>query len=221
MNPFALIDQSTFEVLPDLPFGVVLWRMIAVVALAAIVAYRPWRRLMAETTPIARETAQAQLLIAVAGAMMVIIIGDSVARAFGLVGLGAFIRFRSGIKDPRDAAVMFVMIGVGMAGGLGLLPIAALTVGFVCAELFVLDLQGKAPSRRVRVGIQVEQPRLALAPLGLAFPASRVLSAPTAESGTVLLEIDAEENMDAATILEFLARQGVDGVRGVTLMEEK
>lgn len=221
MNPFALLDQASFEVLPELPFGVVLWRMIAVVFLAAIVAYRPWRRFMPKGSPISRETAQAQLLIAVAGAMMVIIIGDSVARAFGLVGLGAFIRFRSGIKDPRDAAVMFVMIGVGMAGGLGLLPIATLTVAFVCSVLIVLDLQGKAPSRRMRIGIQVEQPKLALAPLGAAFPASRILSASTAESGTVLLEIDAEENMDAATILEFLGRQGVDGIRGVTLMEEK
>ena len=50
---------------------------------------------------------------------MVVVIGQSTARAFGLVGLGGFIRFRSGIKDTRDAAVMFVMIGIGMACGAG------------------------------------------------------------------------------------------------------
>ena len=56
-----------------------------------------------------------------AGALLVVVIGDSLARAFGLVGLGTFIRFRAGVKDPRDVAILFVMIGVGMACGLEVL----------------------------------------------------------------------------------------------------
>src|SRR5262245_34087234 len=104
-------------------------RFVVAALLGAMVAYRPWRRLLSQA-PIPRETAQAQTLIAVAGAIMVAIIGDSTALAFGLVGLGGFIRFRSGIKDTRDAAVMFVMIGVGMACGLGLMGIAMAAAGF-------------------------------------------------------------------------------------------
>src|SRR5688572_31690189 len=93
--------------------------------LVAAVAYRVWRKLMPFTSPPALQGAQTQTLIAAAGALMVVVIGDNMARAFGLVGLGSFIRFRSGISDPRDAAVMFVMIGIGMACGLGL-PVMAL-----------------------------------------------------------------------------------------------
>ena len=85
------------------------------------------------------EIAQSQLLIAVAGVVMVVVIGDSVARAFGLVGLGACVRFRSGIKDPRDAAAMFTMIGVGMSCGLGLLSVGALITTFIATVMFLLD----------------------------------------------------------------------------------
>src|SRR5262245_9308630 len=105
-------------------------RFVVAALLGALVAYRPWRRFLRATPPVLRETAQAQTLIAVAGAIMVAIIGDSTALAFGLVGLGGFIRFRSGIKDTRDAAVMFVMIGVGMACGLGLMGLAMAAAAF-------------------------------------------------------------------------------------------
>ena len=84
-------------------FEVILLRMLIAALLGAFLGYRLWRRLLPSTLPPARETAQAQTLIAIAGALMVVVIGQSTARAFGLVGLGGFIRFRSGIKDTRDA----------------------------------------------------------------------------------------------------------------------
>ena len=118
-------------------FETVLIRLVVASVLGASVAYRWWRRLMPNALPPARESAQAQTLIAVAGALMVTVIGDSMARAFGLVGLGAFIRFRSGIKDPRDAAVMFVMIGIGMACGLGNVPMALVAAFFSSVVLAV------------------------------------------------------------------------------------
>src|SRR4029078_10651891 len=94
-----------------------------------------------------RETAQAQTLIAIAGALMVVVIGQSTARAFGLFGLGGFIRFRSGIKDTRDAAVMFVMIGIGMACGLGAIPMAAVATLFASIVLAIFDLRPRARPR--------------------------------------------------------------------------
>src|SRR6476620_12148051 len=104
--------------------------MLTAALLVAFRGYRLWRRLLPSTLPPAREVAQAQTLIAVAGALMVVVIGHSTARAFGLVGLGGFIRFRSGIKDTRDAAVMFIMIGLGMACGLGAVTMAVVATPF-------------------------------------------------------------------------------------------
>src|SRR5262245_45789417 len=83
-------------------------RMTLATVLGAFVAYRVWRRFLPSVSPPPLEGAQTQTLVAAAGALVVVVIGDNVARAFGLVGLGSFIRFRSGIRDPRDAAVMFV-----------------------------------------------------------------------------------------------------------------
>lgn len=201
---------------------VMLFRLLAAALLAAIIAYRPWRLLLDGAPRMASDTAQAQVIIAVAGAVMVIIIGDSVARAFGLVGLGAFIRFRSGIKDPRDAAVMFVMIGMGMAIGLGLYAIAFVTFAFVATVIAFLDVADKSPSRRIRVGIDLEEQRPIVAALRPVFPEARVIEAPngTVGPGRIVLEIEAKEDLDAAQILESLNKCGVAGIRGVALVEK-
>ena len=69
-------------------FELILFRMVMAGLLGAFLGYRLWRRLLPSTLPPSRETAQAQTLIAIAGALMVVVIGNA-ARAFGLVGLAA------------------------------------------------------------------------------------------------------------------------------------
>jgi uncharacterized membrane protein YhiD involved in acid resistance len=77
------------------------------------------------------------------------------------VGLGGFVRFRSGLKDPRDAAILFLMIGLGMACGHGALELAAVGTAFVCVLLFVLELFGgkeAQPAQRIKVMAQSDDP---------------------------------------------------------------
>jgi hypothetical protein len=65
---------------------------------------------------------KAQVLMCTAGAMLVVVIGTdqgASARAFGLLGLGSFIRFRTNMKSPVDTGVFFLLIGIGMACGIG------------------------------------------------------------------------------------------------------
>jgi uncharacterized membrane protein YhiD involved in acid resistance len=99
---------------------------------------------------------RAQILICTAGALMVVVIAGSLARAFGLVGLGSFVRFRTTIKDPTDTAVLFLLVGIGMACGLAAYAIAlfgTLTVFCVLAllelktisDIRVISLEMKAP----------------------------------------------------------------------------
>lgn len=114
-------------------------RFAAAVAIGALIAARPWRYLMGRRPPRA-EMVQAQILLCVAAAIIIVVIGDSVAKAFGLVGLGSFVRFRSGLKDPRDAAVLFLVIGLGMACGHGSLGVAFAGTIFAAVLLAVLDL---------------------------------------------------------------------------------
>ena len=157
----------------------------------------------------------------VAGALMVSVIGDNMARAFGLVGLGAFIRFRSGIKDPRDAAVMFVMIGIGMACGLGAIPMALVAAVFCGVVLTLFDVTGKVRMRRVRLAIDMQEPRAALAHLQSAVPGVRVLEIPNsgAQAGTVVLEASIRDDADAASLLDLFEERQIPGIRRVTIEE--
>jgi len=86
---------------------------------------------------------RAQILIAVAGALMVVVVGDSMARAFGLVGIGGFIRFRTSIRNPRDTAFLFLLIGLGMACGLHHWDVAVVGTGFLVLLICIVELGGK------------------------------------------------------------------------------
>ncbi len=204
-------------------FEVILVRMIVAGLLGAFLGYRLWRRLLPNMLPPARETAQAQTLIAIAGALMVVVIGQSTARAFGLVGLGGFIRFRSGIKDTRDAAVMFVMIGIGMACGLGAVPIAVVATLFVTAVLVMFDAGQRARARMARLAISVDEPRTAFQLIRSVFPTARIVEMPNTnpEPGRLVMDVVLGEGTDAAAILDILQAREVTGIRSVNLDEGK
>ncbi|MEZ4364900.1 MAG: DUF4956 domain-containing protein [Kofleriaceae bacterium] len=202
-------------------FGHVILRLFATMALAAMVAFRPWRRLLGQR-PLKSETAQAQVLIAVSGALMVAVIGDSMARAFGLVGLGGFIRFRSGIKDPRDAAVMFIMIGIGMACGLGLVPLALVATCFAALMLIAFDVWGTVTPERKQVAFAVDDGPAALPMLRATWPRGRVISAPEVGGAPtkIVFELELPETVDAATLLEAARAAGVPGLREVGIIDD-
>ena len=58
--------------------------------------------------------------------IVMVIIGDSIARAFSLVGALSIIRFRTAIQDPRDIGFVFYALAVGMAIGAGNPSVAVL-----------------------------------------------------------------------------------------------
>jgi len=198
------------------------WEIVLRVGLAAllgaIVAFRPWRRFMGRARPPSAQAAQSQTLIAASGALMVIVIGESIARAFGLVGLGSFIRFRSGIRDPRDAALLFVMIGIGMACGLGLPIMAAVGASLVIALLLMFDAGAR---QRILVTIDANDPTQVLASLTRLFPTARAVEldgATTAtEPGRLVVELDLRQGTDASKLGAMLEKDGVTGVTRVKL----
>ncbi|QRN99033.1 DUF4956 domain-containing protein [Archangium violaceum] len=219
MPPPDALTQATSVSPHVLPVLDVLLRFGLSLLLGAVLAYRPWRRWMPNTPVMAQETIHTQVLIAVAGAVMTTVIGDSMSRAFGLVGLGGFIRFRSGIKDPRDAAVMFVMIGVGMACGLGAFQVAGCATGFFGAVLLALDATAQRRAQWVKLSLDVEDLGAALPPLRALHPGVRVLTleqAPTTQAGTAVVELSVPERTDGFELLERL-RGALPGVRSASI----
>lgn len=137
-GPFAALFQDLEQELSALSIGALLPRLVAAALIGALLSSRPWRRVLGKPLP-KLEMVQAQILLCAAAAVITAVIGNSVAKAFGLVGLGGFVRFRSGLKDPRDAAILFLVIGLGMACGHGNLVVALVGTGFVAVLLLVLD----------------------------------------------------------------------------------
>lgn len=130
-----------FDLTVSIP--VLLVRLACALVLGAIIAWRPFSR-----RPLRPDVSHALLLMTVAAGMVVVVIGDSLARAFGVVGLGSFIRFRSTVKDPRDVVFFFLAIGTGMACGLGAVPVAAVGVLVVWGIVVLLEWIGGSHDAR-------------------------------------------------------------------------
>ncbi len=96
---------------------------------------------------------QAQVLLAVAGALIMLIIGDSLARAFGVAGAASIVRFRTPVEDPRDVTVLFLLMGLGMACGLGALQVAGLGTVFLAVFLLLLTRMNAGAERCMKVAL--------------------------------------------------------------------
>ncbi len=105
-------------------------------ALGAILAFRPRRK----GTP-ARTTAvvQTQIILAVVGAVVMLVVGSSVARAFGIVGAASLVRYRAKIDDPKDAGIMLSTLGIGLASGVGLWGLAIFSTVFIVIAVGLLE----------------------------------------------------------------------------------
>lgn len=69
-------------------------------------------------------------------ALVMMIISNQIARAFTLVGALAVIRFRTPVKDAKDAAFIFLSLAAGMGAGVGLYLETAL--GILLIGLFMM-----------------------------------------------------------------------------------
>lgn len=76
------------------------------------------------------------VLLAIIIAMVTMAIGNSVARAFSLVGALAIVRFRTVVEDTRDTAFVIYSVAVGLAVGAGLMLVPLLSVPFVAGAAF-------------------------------------------------------------------------------------
>ena len=151
-----------------LPWGYPWSELVQLVSAAVISLFVTHvQKLHQKDRPLNRSMEQAQVLLAVSGALIMIIIGSSLARAFGIAGAAGIIRFRTSVEDPKDVTVLFLLMGLGMACGIGALPIAALGGLFLAVSIVVLDV------------IVVEKPRVMdveMTAKGREFPLAHVVS---------------------------------------------
>ena len=104
--------------------------------LGAALALRPRRPGSPPRDPAVIET---QIVLAIVGALIMLVVGASLARAFGIAGAANLIRYRAKIEDPKDAVVMLSALAVGLAAGVGLFGIATAATGFLVITLWIIE----------------------------------------------------------------------------------
>ena len=105
--------------------------------LAALLAFRPRRGVsIVRRNPY---VAQTQILMAVVAGAMMMVVGDSAARAFGIFAAASLVRFRTNIRDPKETTVLLVCLGVGLAAGVGRWDMAVILTLFVLIALSLLE----------------------------------------------------------------------------------
>lgn len=71
--------------------------------------------------------------------LVIMIIGNNLARAFGLVGALSIIRFRSAVKDTIDIVYLFFGLAIGMAAGVGYYKLAVSGTIIISVVLIVFS----------------------------------------------------------------------------------
>jgi uncharacterized membrane protein YhiD involved in acid resistance len=118
-------------------FAAVTIRLTLAALLAAMLAFRPRRfSLHFKRNPY---VAQTQILLAVTASALMMIVGDSTARAFGIFGAASLVRFRTNIKDPKEISVLLLSLAIGLSTGVGRVELGIILSVFVLLLLWGLE----------------------------------------------------------------------------------
>lgn len=98
------------------------------------------------------------IMLPVIISMIILLVGNNVARAFSLAGAFSLIRFRSAPGDPKDIAYVFFTLGVGLSCGMGYIVYAAIFAAVLCVVMIVLGRVKFGERRRMPMQLRIYMP---------------------------------------------------------------
>lgn len=134
-----LEDFQSIELFP-LSFGDVISNLVISVVCGLIISYV--YRLTYRGPSYSVTFVNSLVIITMITAVVILVIGNNLARALGLVGALSIIRFRTVVRDTLDMAFIFYALAVGMAAGVGLNMVAiagTFMIGLVIILLVSFD----------------------------------------------------------------------------------
>jgi hypothetical protein len=153
--PFPTAPAAPHQVSPTVyPFRELL-KLVSAALIGIVVTYL--NRRFHGDKPLPKTMEQAQILLCVTGAMMMVIIGGDIARALGVAGAAGIIRFRTPVEDPKDAVLLLLLVSMGMAAGLGEFALAGLGTLFLCGFIWILHGIGEAPPRTLTLAVVTDR----------------------------------------------------------------
>jgi hypothetical protein len=151
-------------------------------------------------------------------AMIMLIIGSNIARAFALVGALSVIRFRNAMKETRDVGFIFLGMAVGMAVGTRFYLLALFSTTLLSAfivALYKFNMFAKEIRERIlRVQIPADQDHEAVLeePFLKFLDEQRIISIETVRAGAlneVVYSVVMKRNASPQSLLEAIrARNG-------------
>lgn len=75
-------------------------------------------------------------------AIVIILVGSNVARAFSIAGAFALVRFRSIPGNSKDIAVVFLTMAIGLATGLGYIAFGVMGTVLIVLVIVILSVSG-------------------------------------------------------------------------------
>ncbi|MDT7809045.1 MAG: hypothetical protein QOJ70_2858 [Acidobacteriota bacterium] len=112
-------------------------RLTLAALLSALLAFRPRR--FSRSVKRNPFVAQTQILLAVVASALMMIVGDSTARAFGIFAAASLVRFRTNIKDPKEITVLLLSLAIGLSTGVGRWELGLVFTFFVLLLLWGLE----------------------------------------------------------------------------------
>ncbi len=88
------------------------------------------------------------ILLGMTTAVMIMVIGNNLARAFGLVGALSVVRFRHAVKNTQDIVFVFLALAIGMAAGVGFYTIALVGTLFIGLIILLMSWTRFSAPRR-------------------------------------------------------------------------
>jgi len=127
IQPVELFPLSVFDVLANMAVALGCGIMIALVY-----------RFIYKGPSYSSTYVNSLVLLSMITSLVIVVIGNNLARAFGLVGAMSIIRFRTAVRDVQDIVFIFFSLACGMAAGVGLHAVAI--AGAISISLVIMVL---------------------------------------------------------------------------------
>ncbi|MFP7365288.1 DUF4956 domain-containing protein [Corynebacterium callunae] len=112
---------------------------------------------------------QTLVLVGMVIAIIMLVVGSNIARAFALVGALSVIRFRNAVKETRDVGFLFLAMAIGMTCGTRFYVLAIAATVVVCAVLLIMYRFDWFKANIQRQIIKVQVPADGLADSGKSY----------------------------------------------------
>lgn len=144
MNIIDMFPINTTEILTSLVVSLICGIIISVVY-----------KISYKGPNYSRNFVNSLIILSMITSIVLLVIGNNLARAFGLVGAMSIIRFRTAVRDVQDIIYIFFSLSVGMASGVGLYLVAFISTVFISIILLILSNANVFQTSEVSYLIQI------------------------------------------------------------------